>query len=318
MKQKYGIKKYLALLLAFCLLAAPATAFAEDAVPVIMGDLDGNGRVTAGDARTALRMSAQLESTEGVDMMRVDTDGNGRVTAGDARTILRYSAKLSGFTRGFNKDGLPCSIDVFASGKYDISMKYEGIVVSVITDGKSIFINGDSSEFDDFNDELAGLFGKFGGIYRVNGKLYFSFIDDAGNISIFTIVSKALLDNMTGENGESFDDYFTEMFNMLPTSVLSGSVKPAGEETVDGKTYSVWSSYDSAYKTTTRFLTEADGTLRKIEVSVDGEDVVSEVDVQSLKGDIPSNMFTITQEQVDEAGAIVTVEYLGGHEIIKL
>lgn len=60
----------------------------------IVGDVDGDGRVTAKDAREALRASAKLDTLTADEKMRADTDGDGTVTAKDARTILRKSANL--------------------------------------------------------------------------------------------------------------------------------------------------------------------------------------------------------------------------------
>ena len=62
------------------------------------GDADGDGNVTARDARLALRYSAKLETLtraqiDACSVLRHD----GRVTAGDARRILRVSARLDVF-----------------------------------------------------------------------------------------------------------------------------------------------------------------------------------------------------------------------------
>ena len=61
----------------------------------LRGDLDGDGKVTAKDARLALRISASLEPNA-TDFMRraADLDGSGKVTASEARRILRASARL--------------------------------------------------------------------------------------------------------------------------------------------------------------------------------------------------------------------------------
>lgn len=56
------------------------------------GDVDGDGKVTAKDARMALRASAKLEKLTPSETMRADVDGDGKVTGRDARTILRKSA----------------------------------------------------------------------------------------------------------------------------------------------------------------------------------------------------------------------------------
>lgn len=60
----------------------------------IPGDLDGNGTVTPSDARTALRIAANLETA--TDDMRAvaDINSDGHVTPSDARTILRIAANL--------------------------------------------------------------------------------------------------------------------------------------------------------------------------------------------------------------------------------
>ncbi|MBQ6118334.1 MAG: Ig-like domain-containing protein [Clostridia bacterium] len=63
------------------------------------GDVDGNGEVTPGDARLALRASVQLEKYEpgSAAFLAADADGNGEIESSDARTILRVSVKLESF-----------------------------------------------------------------------------------------------------------------------------------------------------------------------------------------------------------------------------
>jgi hypothetical protein len=58
------------------------------------GDVDGNGVITASDARLALRYSAKLITLTQEQQRSADIDKDGHVTASDARTILRISAKL--------------------------------------------------------------------------------------------------------------------------------------------------------------------------------------------------------------------------------
>lgn len=57
-------------------------------------DVNGDGNISASDARLALRASAQLEILEGNRFNAADVDKNGKITAADARLILRKSAKL--------------------------------------------------------------------------------------------------------------------------------------------------------------------------------------------------------------------------------
>lgn len=58
------------------------------------GDLNGDGKVLANDARLALRASARLETIDERQTKAADVDGEPGVTAKDARLILRYSASL--------------------------------------------------------------------------------------------------------------------------------------------------------------------------------------------------------------------------------
>ena len=62
--------------------------------PVTKGDVNGDGKITADDARTALRASAKLENLNDKEKSAADVNGDGKVTADDARSILRKSAKL--------------------------------------------------------------------------------------------------------------------------------------------------------------------------------------------------------------------------------
>ncbi len=59
-----------------------------------IGDLNGDGKITAADARLALRIAAKLDAGTPEQMTAADMNGDGKVNAADARLILRKSAKL--------------------------------------------------------------------------------------------------------------------------------------------------------------------------------------------------------------------------------
>ena len=65
-------------------------------IATMYGDVDLDGKVTAKDARLALRYSARLETLSAIQIANaaVINQDNTTVTAADARKILRYSAKL--------------------------------------------------------------------------------------------------------------------------------------------------------------------------------------------------------------------------------
>lgn len=82
-------------------LAFGVTAFAQN-----IGDIDGNGKYTASDARLVLRHAAKLEELSEDQQKVADVDANGRITAADARLVLRVAAKIDAPFVGLDIDEL--------------------------------------------------------------------------------------------------------------------------------------------------------------------------------------------------------------------
>lgn len=61
---------------------------------VVLGDVDADGEIKAGDARLALRASVDLEKLTDAQFKAADVDKDGIIKAGDARLILRASVGL--------------------------------------------------------------------------------------------------------------------------------------------------------------------------------------------------------------------------------
>lgn len=62
---------------------------------IIKGDLNSDGKVTAADARTILRIAAKLENPDDITKSAADINSDGSVITSEARDVLRFSAKLS-------------------------------------------------------------------------------------------------------------------------------------------------------------------------------------------------------------------------------
>lgn len=79
----------------------PESATAESTIkpPIypVMGDTNGDGKITAMDARLSLRMSAKLDVPTASQLYAADVNGDGKITATDARKILRVAARLEKF-----------------------------------------------------------------------------------------------------------------------------------------------------------------------------------------------------------------------------
>lgn len=63
------------------------------------GDVNHDGKITAADARIALRIAANLEYADEETCVTADITEDGKITAADARLILRKSAKLENVTQ---------------------------------------------------------------------------------------------------------------------------------------------------------------------------------------------------------------------------
>ena len=120
------MKKMISLMLIAALLVAPSFLFpasaAEDPVTgewFPLGDVDGDGFVTANDARMALRISGRFDpmpapGTRQFIAANVVDIAEGKITAADARMILRVSGRLDSFNDKPNdnvkKDATPADI----------------------------------------------------------------------------------------------------------------------------------------------------------------------------------------------------------------
>ena len=63
-----------------------------------LGDIDGDGAITASDARLALRYAVKLEELKPAQKLVADVDFSKSVTAADARTILRAAVNIERIT----------------------------------------------------------------------------------------------------------------------------------------------------------------------------------------------------------------------------
>ncbi|MDY3938538.1 MAG: leucine-rich repeat protein [Oscillospiraceae bacterium] len=61
---------------------------------ILKGDVNADGKITAKDARSILRIAARLEQPDDVTKEAADVDSDGKVTSKEARSVLRFAAKL--------------------------------------------------------------------------------------------------------------------------------------------------------------------------------------------------------------------------------
>ncbi|MCR5782827.1 MAG: hypothetical protein K6G90_08850 [Clostridia bacterium] len=92
------LKRIMSVILTLCVLVTAPLVFAENDPDYMLGDVDGDKRLTADDARSILRSSAGLGPS--LPLLQADANNDNRITADDARLILRKSAKLENLLYG--------------------------------------------------------------------------------------------------------------------------------------------------------------------------------------------------------------------------
>lgn len=219
-----AIKTVLALILsAVTALSAVLAAFAYDGDgrSYMMGDINLDGKVTATDARKALRMSAKLDPVGDLPLTAYDADGSGKLTAADARIILRYAARLQNFDYGFDKDGKPNAISAFKSASYyiDAEMSVDGengMNAKIAVDGSDLYMDIGQIE----GTKITGMLITGGEAYAIGT------LSSGTKTALF--IPKDAMDSL-GSNEELFEltkmltDYFKNDFNDVTTVELAGS-----------------------------------------------------------------------------------------------
>jgi hypothetical protein len=89
-KNKKLVIIFISILLTFCSVVAMASASETR----YLGDVSGDGKVSATDARQVLRVAAMLDEFTPDKLILADTNEDGKITSSDARMVLRMAAML--------------------------------------------------------------------------------------------------------------------------------------------------------------------------------------------------------------------------------
>ncbi|MBR3868729.1 MAG: dockerin type I repeat-containing protein [Clostridia bacterium] len=256
------MKKFISVLLTVIMCFSAVTAFAQtplfDESQSMMGDANGNGKVTAADARIVLRVAAKIDPADSISLYDTDADGNGKITASDARLVLRVAANLSEFVYGFDGNGLPCALNVLRSDKYFVNASYKEpsssttVSMSLARNGKNIYIISDDMGFDmsEISFSECGMMINEDKVYAIMGS-------DKAKVAMY------IPDKMCEEMGMSKDE-LNEISGLL-SSFIADDIGTASREIRDGESVFCYTYEIDGY---TYFLYAAsNGSL----LSIDGE-----------------------------------------------
>ena len=114
---------------------------------VSFGDTDGDGKISASDARKTLRFSVALESASLWQKYAADINSDSKITASDARDILRASVGLVDAKKWLND----ISAAVLQTG--DMNFPYS---VRILSDKSNFELAGEylTSQLKDFNKDV--------------------------------------------------------------------------------------------------------------------------------------------------------------------
>lgn len=210
------MKKFISLLLCAVMLLMPMTVFASEypeETLIKMGDSNFDGNITAADARNVLRISANLDSAEGLSLLSIDADGNGKISSADARLILRKSAGLSEFTYGFDGKGIANSLNALKSDTFSLSVAYDGMEFEIIKKNENIHVIG-----SEVGADMSALGMENCGIMLIDNMLYLTYVttlDDGSSADVAMYIPESLYDDleMTGDDIHALAQDIT---NMLP------------------------------------------------------------------------------------------------------
>lgn len=146
----------------------PTTAYAEN---YQIGDVNNDKKITASDARLALRISAQLINATDLQIKAADTDNNGKISASDARKILRVSAKLDSFEDNSRTNNILTPLSSNLSDKKTGNISFMPLAVN---SGKTISINNENSINTNINNIISLALGTCLSVIAVFMLIYFT------------------------------------------------------------------------------------------------------------------------------------------------
>lgn len=276
------MKKFLTLILALTMTCLPLITVSAESLPsetaVMMGDVNLDGKITASDARAVLRISAKLDSSEGISMLSVDTDNNGKITSADARTVLRVAAKVGSFSCGFDGQGFAHSISVIKNKTYYSEIEADGITLTLARDGENIYFSSDM-----LDEQLASLGLSDCGLLILDGKMYVVYAASSGKVAMY--IPESLYDTF----GLSPEDAtaITKQFD----NFIGDNLNPPIKETINNTEYITYSyTVDS---TQCKIYTDTMGQFLKI-TAVETNGTVSQININKLSAEFPENYFDLS------------------------
>ena len=305
-------KKIIAFLLTIVTILS-AVSIMGSAAKLMAGDVSGDGKVTASDARKVLRVAAGLDVMDAEKMIVADITGDGKITASDARKILRAAAGLETLpeiettTEAETTTEPESTTEVETTTEPETTTEAEitteGVVVTELPEPIQAFFDGEFYlECDMSGDESESSIK----LARKGKKMEASMTMDGFEMSIFAdgdkvylkfpyggktyyLNMKDLADNM----GVELDIDVEELVGQLTFGTLEDYNAPVltTEEYKDDE-YETYTFVDDEGYALAFYLTSRGKVAYIVSRDKDGQ-IASEIEVTELTKKIPSKFLTI-------------------------
>lgn len=296
--------KILAIILTFALLCSSAILFAS-ADGIILGDINGDGKVNAADARLALRAASRLDTLEGDAFIAADVDFNSKINANDARAILRHASNLEKLPEMPTEENssaetttdetttdetttvpaniveeYPEAIKAFFAGEYYLKCAMGENPMELAIDGENYEV---AISYEGIDMAL---------MYKKNVYIKYADVDGKKKYIVFDDEMKKQLSTMgAGDFSSVFDELAQQMISVFKFAEVENIGNPALYEDVEynGEVYDMYSFGNSDSKI--NFYTDGDEVRYIVNVDAEGKEVTV-IDVVELNSDIPSSMIS--------------------------
>lgn len=294
-----------AVILAMMLIISSAMILAG-AADVMLGDANGDGRITAMDARTALRASARLETLTEEQFVAADVNFDGKVSALDARMILRAASRI---------EALPEMPTDDPSNEYESTLTDEtttddetttlapepdtGVIVEDYPESIDAFFNG---EF--YLDGDMGTTGDIIAVKMATNKSGTEIVMDSGSaqLSLLAMRSSSYLKVISSDGKKYYVELTKSMmeqygvdFGDILGELSFASIEDAGnpiltKDTLDGKECDVY-TFTKEDGSLMKFYADGDNVTKIAACDANGNESTT-IFVNELSAEIPKTMLT--------------------------
>lgn len=272
----------------------------------MLGDADGNGKITAMDARTVLRAAAKIEPLAEEYLAAADVNFDGKVTAMDARIILRAAAKVEELPEiPTDEPPVPETTTAEPTTQPPETTTKEpdsntGVVVTEYPEAISAFFNGTfylngrvGSDGDIMTIKMAT--NKSGteivmdsgkgilSIYATKSSSYLKVITTDGK-KYYVELTKTMMENYGIDFGDALADFSFLSFENIGDPVLT-------KEEYDGNECDIY-TFTTEDDSVIKFYADGEDVLKIAVCAEDGSESTA-IFIDELTSEIPKTMLTI-------------------------